>query len=245
MKRLFSALIGCFIWVCTAQAQSNYYDYVRYSTIPVVIDGVVSEKEWDGARWLPMEENWIGPLQDSSDFDGRYKLQWNEDYLFILVDIADDKLEDTHPDPFDRYWDDDCVEVFIDENNKGGDHEFNHNAFAYHIGINGDVVDLGTDKKPLMLKDHVKVVRNTVGNRSTWEIAISIHGEKFDEKSTANKPLGLFPNKVMGFMIAYCDNDGSKERENFIGNVPLVGRNKNVGYKDANVFGKIVLKRDF
>jgi hypothetical protein len=44
-------------------------------------------------------------------------------------------------------------------------------------------------------------------------------------------------------MLAYCDNDGSKQRENFIGSHPIkaVDGDMNRGYKSADVFGKIKL----
>ena len=57
-------------------------------------------------------------------------------------------LVDKIKNPLERWWDEDCVEIFIDEDNSGGNHQFNHNAFAYHIGLNGDVVDLDSKDTP-------------------------------------------------------------------------------------------------
>jgi hypothetical protein len=48
-------------------------------------------------------------------------------------------------------------------------------------------------------------------------------------------------DKKIGFMLAYCDNDTSVERENFIGSIPIAGPEKNVGWINASVFGKYVL----
>ena len=47
----------------------------------------------------------------------------------------------------------------------------------------------------------------------------------------------------MGFMLAYCDNDGSPEREHFVGSheITPVNGDKNLGFIDASVFGKITL----
>ena len=45
----------------------------------------------------------------------------------------------------------------------------------------------------------------------------------------------------MGFALAYCDNDNSKERENFIGSVYVDGEDKNRGWIDANIFGTLKL----
>lgn len=48
----------------------------------------------------------------------------------------------------------------------------------------------------------------------------------------------LFEGRNLGFMLAYCDNDGSKEREHFIGSTDIkaVNGNKNLGYITADVF---------
>jgi hypothetical protein len=42
-------------------------------------------------------------------------------------------------------------------------------------------------------------------------------------------------------MLAYCDNDGSPVRENFIGSKPMAGPDKNLGYINADVFGSLRL----
>ena len=46
----------------------------------------------------------------------------------------------------------------------------------------------------------------------------------------------------MGFALAYCDNDKSKTRENFIGSVYVEGNDKNRGWIDANIFGTLKLE---
>jgi hypothetical protein len=45
-------------------------------------------------------------------------------------------------------------------------------------------------------------------------------------------------------MLAYCDNDGSKEREHFISSndIEAVNGNKNLGYITADVFQTLTLK---
>ena len=67
------------------------------------------------------------------------------------------------------------------------------------------------------------------------EMATYIDGEK-------NTPLTLKKGQKLGFAIAYCDNDRSPERENFIGNVFVAGEDKNQGYKTADIFAKLELK---
>jgi len=61
------------------------------------------------------------------------------------------------------------------------------------------------------------------------------------QKKKNNIPLKLYTNKNVGFALAYCDNDTSKTRENFIGSVKVEGDDKNRGWIDAGIFGTLLL----
>tara|TARA_B100000809_G_scaffold208035_1_gene210570 strand:+ start:11059 stop:11349 length:291 start_codon:yes stop_codon:yes gene_type:complete len=58
-------------------------------------------------------------------------------------------------------------------------------------------------------------------NKVIWEVIVRVYDDSFSLPTTKQikKPLAvnLFAGKNLGFMLAYCDNDGSKEREHFIG----------------------------
>ena len=209
----------------------------------ILVDGIANEKTWEKSSWYPINQVWIGEQVDSSDFTGRYKLSWSKEALYVLVEIKDDFLVDKIKNPLERWWDDDCVEIFIDEDNSGGNHKFNHNAFAYHVGLNGDVVDLDGKDIPKLFNSHIDS-KMTIGSSNTtvWEFKIYL----FPDTYTLNgdqTALNLFSNKKIGFAIAYCDNDQSELRENFFGSVIVEGDNKNRGWIDANIFGTIKLKK--
>lgn len=213
---------------------------VNLATKPPIIDGKDLDACWGNAEWLAIDQLWMGEAYNLEDFNGRYKLSWDEDHIYLLVEITDDVLFDQNEDPFTKWWDDDCLEVFIDEDNSGGDHKFNHNAFAYHIALDGNVVDLSMDKKPRLYNGNIISKRITEGTTSIWEIAIIPFGDDFVEggQNTARK---LSKGKKVGFALAYCDNDASEERENFIGSVFVSGADKNKGWTDADIFGTLVL----
>jgi hypothetical protein len=105
------------------------------SNTAISIDGVADEPVWQNAPWQELNHRWLGPEYSSDDFEGRYKVAWSDNKLYILAVITDDVLEDRHRDPLVQYWDDDCLEIFIDEDFSGGNHQFNHNAFAYHMSL--------------------------------------------------------------------------------------------------------------
>ncbi|WP_026294531.1 sugar-binding protein [Salinimonas chungwhensis] len=247
MNRLFPLLLLASA-SCSAEAVSSPQP-VYPATSKITIDGKAQEKDWQHADWYALDHHIIGDMPTSEDFSGRYKLLWDEDYLYLLAEITDDVLIDTHPDPKDAYWDDDCLEIFIDEDASGGNHLYSFNAFAYHIALDGNVADFGNaqnDNSVILLNDHVtsKWTRQTESPyRIVWEVAVKLYPDTFNTASPGD-PVNLKANKIIGFMLAYCDNDGSDTREHFIGShaIEPVNGDKNRGYIDASVFGKLELK---
>jgi hypothetical protein len=207
----------------------------------ITVDGIANEITWQKARWNPIDHVWLGGSVDSTDFYGRYKLAWSEEALYVLAEIQDDTLRDVFKDPLTRWWDEDCVEIFIDEDNSGGEHQFNHNAFAYHIDTFGNVVDIIAEDTPKLFNDHIESKRITKGTASVWEFKIYLFPDTF-VYGTSNPKTSLEKHKKIGFAIAYCDNDHSEHRENFVGSVEVQGTDKNRGWIDADIFGTIQLK---
>lgn len=221
----------------------------------VSIDGMGDEESWALATWLPLDQLILGSKPTEQDFSGQFKILWDERQLYLLVEITDDVLFDQHANPLHFYWDDDCLEVFIDEDASGGNHQFNFNAFAYHIALDNQVVDIGLNNIDgsanfVLLDDHINSVWRrsaTKPNKMIWEVAVSVFDDNFTLSSVANispqQPVQLTLGKVMGFMLAYCDNDGSIERESFIGSTDIkaINGNKNLGYITADVFQKLKL----
>lgn len=213
---------------------------VKKSSISPIIDGVASEAIWQMSNWFPIDQLWLGEPFEKEDFSGRYKLTWTETALFLLAEITDDVLLDKTKDPLTAWWDDDCLEIFIDEDNSGGNHQFNHNAFAYHVALDGNVVDMSTEKKGKLYNSHITSKRITKGTISMWEVKILLYNDTFQD-DTDNQAIHLRINKKLGFALAYCDNDKSEHRENFIGSVYVKGPEKNRGWIDANIFGTLLL----
>ncbi len=214
---------------------------VFYTEAAPNIDGISNESIWSKTSWHPIDQRWLGEPYSDEDFSGRYKLTWDDNALYVLAEITDDVLFDQYHDPLKLWWDDDCVEVFIDEENSGGDHQYNHNAFAYHVALDGNVVDMSTEKVGKLYNNHIISKHVTSGNSTIWELKFSLYDNSYEEEGI-NTPVKLSVGKKIGFAIAYCDNDGSLERENFIGSIPVEGEDKNRGWIDANIFGTIVLK---
>jgi len=208
------------------------------------IDGNGSEAFWTNCEWYNISYVWLpwGETVAPADFSGKFKMAWTEDVLLVLAEIEDNIFSDEYVDPFMNYWMDDCFEVFLDEDHSGGPHTGGaeaYNAFAYHVSTLYDAVDIGSSGS-VLLNDHVEVVITNNGNIYTWELAIQIYDDTYDEGSS-NTPVVLTANKEMGLSVAYCDNDGTGDRENFIGAVNVSEADQNTAYQNADVFGTLTL----
>jgi len=238
-KSVWFLMVAVGLFSC--QNQESNEPVAVFSENEIVLNGIADEPVWETAQWNAISEVWLGEVPNSLDFAGKYKIAWRPDALYLLVEITDDSLVDVYADKFTQWWDDDCVEIFVDANASGGNHQYNHNAFAYHIGLDYQTVDFGPDSVP-HLYPHVEAIRTANENTYTWEIKVPIFSDKFEDGNAENLPEVLEANRIIGFAIAYCDNDTSELRENFIGSVKVEGTDKNRGWIDAEIFGKLRLK---
>ena len=233
-------LLSLFISIISFAGNGNNYQAPRAQVAPV-IDGNGSDACWAAATWYDVNNLWLGVQPSAADFTGRFKVSWDANKLYVIAEITDDVLNDNYPNPTTSYWEDDTWEIFLDENHSGGEHENNYNAFAYHMSTLGDNVDsdLGT---PRLFNNHVTVTRTKNGNVYTWEAAFDVYTSAYVyANGTSNPKVTLTLGKMMGFSMAYCDNDGGTSRQSFIGSEFVPGTNKNVAYIDANVFGNLEL----
>lgn len=219
---------------------------IHYTATPIAVDGQ-SEQAWNKAVWQPMSHLMADSLPKPEDFTGRYRLLWDEQYLYLQADITDDVLFDKTANPTERYWEDDCLEVFIDSDASGGNHQYNHSAFAYHIALDNQAVDIGEDQKAHTYNQHItsRWQRNEQHpQKITWEVAIKLFDNDYSD-ANPKPPIALTANHTLGFMLAYCDNDGSPTREHFMGShkITPVNGDTNRGWIDASVFGKVTLKK--
>lgn len=223
-------------------SQDQTLNAILFAEQSPVIDAKATEPVWEQQQWQHLDQNWVGEPYTAEDFEGKYKLAWDQNYIYVLAEIRDDTLIDIHPDGLDRYWDDDCLEIFIDEDASGGNHQYNHQAFAYHISLDQRVTDMGVDSTAIYLDSHVNSKHRRNGDISTWEVSIKLFDSTFRE-GTSNTPVTLSEGKKIGFALAYCDNDTSETRENFIGSEVVEGEDKNRGWIDAGIFREYTLTK--
>jgi hypothetical protein len=222
------------------EAMEDGFFKAHKSKSPIQIDGCSKDAIWSSVDWYSMNYLWMGNKVDSTDYHGRFKLAWDSQHLYILAEVIDEKLNPTLANGLENYWKGDYVEVFIDEDKSGGNHQFNHQAFAYHVSTEGQAIDKSTLQETVLFDNHIEVMRSQEGNKHLWEMAIKLFDDQFNEDTTDNIPVKIFAQKSIGFSIAYGDNDGNNSREHFIGSRKTHGVNNDEGYINSDVFGSIL-----
>jgi len=221
---------------------------VRHVAQAPLIDGRADEAGWAQAEWRELRHALVGAApRDEADFSGRYRLLWREDALYLLAEIRDNVLSDGEPDPLTNYWADDALEILVDEDASGGDHKTSHSAFAYHVALDGQVVDISPEGDPVLLNDHVEAVWRRSPEAPhvlIWEARILLYPDPAAlAAGEAWLPRALRAGDVIGFALAWCDSDAPGVRSRLIADVdvPPIEGDRNRLYLDAGVFGRVRL----
>ena len=104
-------------------------DYPASRTVQSIhVDGIIEEGEWENANEIPVNNTsqevikygrlW-GSQTDDSDLTSRYRIQWDEDYLYLLEQRQDDSLQFTEAGA--NLYLSDATMLFLDiDRNKSG-----------------------------------------------------------------------------------------------------------------------------
>ncbi len=221
---------GCFglllLWAaCTSTPNSPQAPRLSATDVfngTPIIDGSGADAPWDTLPWYPMESLWQGQSSGAADFKGRYKICWDENNLYLLVETEDDSLREALTSQREDPLQADCLIVFIDEDVSDGDPVRDYNAFVYYILLDGRVLGRAPDSTWQFYNDHCWVRRIDRGEaRSTWEMAIRVYDGKQYRRGGENIPKLLTRGKKVGFALAYGDCDGGLEWESVVGSFSL------------------------
>ncbi len=199
--------------------QENPAIVVQTETVPV-IDGKEDEI-WNTARRyeitnvIPSDgsgESLTRPTS-SNDLSGNFRAMWDEDNLYLLVEVTDDTLvNDTSPNEWVivksgsnvlPWWFDDCVEVYIDADNSK-DEQYDDGDAQYHFDWDR--------KNPTMDRYNHGRTENiefaTVTTKNGYRVEI-----KFPWVTLGVKPvMGM----IIGLDVQVNDDDNGGERDSKI-----------------------------
>jgi len=259
-----------------APGQDDFTAY--FVDTPPVIDGDGSDAAWADAEWRDIKYAWMyqspkslsgtlnadGTVSKTDDFSGRFKVVWTADRLYVLAEIIDDIIYTPATDPTQSPEKNDCLELFIDENASGGvrTSDGGNNFFTYHLNFDGVNVADWIGSRIELRNSHVKyaINKNDAAHTYTWEMEVKVFNSSYPLNSTpavdpANTPVTLTEGKIMGFAVAYCDNDNNAhssnsaqigDRDHFIGSMFVKGKtdnDRNTSYLNSDQYAKLLLAK--
>ncbi|MBN2275890.1 MAG: hypothetical protein JXR41_08125 [Bacteroidales bacterium] len=229
----------------------GYYEALYTVSVPM-IDGSGNESCWDSAVWRPIDQLWIGSPYTVEDYSGRFKALWTTSRVYVLIEVVDDSLRLQSPtleNVCSNIYNYDCVEIFIDENHsRDVSYANSHKAFAYHMDTLGSVCYANGSVGWERLDDHIfyKMTRIS-GDTFHYEYEIKIFDDTY-VYGLESTPVILTEGKLMGWSIAYNDNDMGSTRQNMIGSKFVPGDTdyeRNISYYNASVFGDLKLVMEY
>jgi len=188
---------------------------IGFATQPPVLDGEVDE------IWADASTQYFVPLDDPANASGSWKVLYDSENLYVLVDMTDDSLQNDSASS----WQDDSVEVYFDGGNtkvntplSGDDHQY---TFGWTTDdIQGTNIDGATEGI-----EHAQVTTDT-----GWRIEIKMPWLSIQ---------GAEPQAgdLIGIDCYYNDDDdGGDSREN-----KLLSFSAVEGWNDASQWGTAML----
>ena len=229
------------------QFLQGYYEVRFTETIPV-IDGNGNDTCWNKADWAPIDQVWIGDAVSETDYSGRFKVLWTSERLYLLIQIVDDSLR-VQPsgltDVCSNIYNYDCTEIFIDENHsRDVNYSGTYKAIAYHMDTTHICYYIGGSSGWVRLDDHINYKMKRVGSHTfEYEYELKVYNDTYVEGSV-NTTVQLTGGKLLGWSVAYNDNDFGSTRQNMFGSKLIEEADKNISYYNASAFGELKLVAD-
>jgi gliding motility-associated-like protein len=196
-------------------------NYIAFTNIPPIIDGVV-DVCWTGAEIGSFTHTTVGTEQ--TDFSGsRWRALYDNTYLYVIAEIKDDVLKN---DGGTDWYNDDCLEVFIDGRYNRGTSYDNNDDFQYAFRYNDPTIVVGTNSVKssagMSFAQHLSADGYNIEIRIPWttiNISPPINGQ------------------TIGFDIEVDDDDGigNNDREAQVAAFDISGN----AWQNPNLFGML------
>ena len=188
---------------------------IGFAAQPPVLDGQVDEI-WDGAS-----TQYFVPLADPADGSGIWKVLYDAENLYVLVDVTDDSLQNDSAGS----WQDDSVEIYFDGGNTKVNTPLSGDDHQYTFGWTTDEIQ-GTNITGYTEGiEHAQVTTDT-----GWRIEVKMPWMSI---------WGVVPQAgdLIGIDCYYNDDDdGGDSREG-----KMLGFSAVEGWNDASQWGTAVL----
>jgi len=182
---------------------------------PITIDSSIDSVNWEDAASFVLDQQsqsfgeWSGP----DDLSARGKVKWDDDYLYLAIDVKDDIHSMVKDNNLDR-WDGDSVQIAIDPARAagpvtGGPHlgfttALNSNSGAYGVSVDrSGYQELHLSNGQLLSQSQAVVKRDEPSKTTTYRIAFAW---------SEIMPAAYRDAKDIGIAVVVNDSDGSARK---------------------------------
>jgi len=181
-----------------AAVQAQMALYVPQAGGPMKMDG--DEQAWAAVPAQAIEHVAYRPPTSPEDLSASFKTLWDNQALYLLVDVVDDKsVKDSV-----EFWLDDCVEVFIDADNDKAD-VYGDKDYQYHFTWEGSQFTSAHSKGESRFNKIEGVVSTAVTTGKGYRFEI-----KFPWSTLGITPR---PGTRIGFDVHVDDDDDGGDRD--------------------------------
>jgi hypothetical protein len=188
---------------------------VGYAIEPPVIDGQV-----DGIWAIASTQSFV-PLEDPADGSGTWKVLYDEENLYVIVDVTDDSLQNDSTSS----WQDDSVEIYFDGGNTKLDTALSGDDHQYTFGWTADDIQ-GTN-----ITGYTEGIEQAQVTTDTgWRIEVKMPWLSIQDA-------GIQAGDLIGIDCYYNDDDdGGDSREGKMLSISTIE-----GWNDASQWGTAIL----
>ncbi len=215
MKTIFTLLM-CSVVFGSAIAQNMDIEVAKTAT-PIVIDGLADDA-WESVSAFEIDQ-WgeDNPIPDPTDFAARFKMLWDDDYLYFLCTLEDDILMGMADCEGVVDWEVDNIEFYWSPGNSYLDDmtELTQVRLSYaNAGSENPVPDIknGWSEGGFTLPDFINAAIDKGNYTYTIEFSVDLA-----VSATAAGLEELAIGDTVGSMINACDNDNEDARKHIGG----------------------------
>ena len=168
---------------------------IKQAPVAPVIDGV-ADAAWSVADKIKLTNVLYKPISSPNDLSANFKTMWDQNNLYLFVDVTDDVLKNDASNP----WDNDSVEVYIDATNSKAA-SYGPTDYQYFFVWDKTAPKIYEQKQNRIDGVQYAMVTTDTGYRA--EI-------KFPWSTLGTKP---HPGAKIGLDIRICDNDAGGPRD--------------------------------
>ncbi len=164
-----------------------------------------------------------GTINDPRDLSAVWSSSWDEENLYVWVNVQDDRLVKDSSKP----WADDSVEIYIDADGSRKSSYDGHNDFQLTYRVNDRKLSVSSNSA----SQHIQGVKQKIiKQKNGYQLATTIPW-----KALKVKP---FAGKKVGFEVQVNDDDTGNNRDAKLS----WNANSDAAWKNPQMFGQLVLR---